>query len=138
MQNYYQRLINYLEHLPVGITIIPKQGGTFNLEVIKGVDNQITGVRVSNLSQPFINIAAFEVALKYMYNSQDHTARIGNTRGGRLIEPMNSIDEQVAHFSYGKNAGDNCISRRTPIHRILEAAGVCVSKRRGYLTLKDL
>jgi hypothetical protein len=140
MQDYYQRLINYLTNLPDGITIIPKQGGTFNLEVVR-VGNQISGVKVSNLrSKPFLPIEVFRVAIESMYNSQNRTVSLGNAKGdgplGNGLE-INSIEGLVARKVYNIPIGKHAFMRITPIRRILEAALVCVSHQPKKLTLVD-
>ena len=135
---YYQNLLNYLEQLPEGIAQIPMQGSAFNLEVVR-VDNQITGVNVSNLgNNPFLPIAVFQVAIETMYNSPDSTAPLGNAIGdgplGNGLE-INSIEGQVAHRVYNIQIGNHAFMRITPIRRILEAALVCSSHNPGYLSL---
>ena len=129
MREYYQRLINYLENLPEGITIIPIQNDrNFNLEVVR-VGNQITGVKVSNLSQPIINIEVFEVAISFIYFSPNRSANRGNNTKGPITQPINTIDAHVAHIAYGIIPGTNALRRITHIAGILIAANVCAYNR---------
>lgn len=136
MREYYQRLINYLELLPEGITIIPIQKGlTFNLEVVR-VENQIVGVNVSNLSENFLKIEALEIAIDFIHRSPNHSARRGNNMSGPIAQPINTIDAHVAHLAYNISIGTNALKRITHIAGILIAANVCVYNR-PFLTLID-
>ena len=135
---YIHRLKTYLENLPAGLTQIQMQGGFFNLEVVRDNNNQIAGVKVSNLgNEPSLPIKVFEVAIQTILNSPNQTAILGNAQNGRLGDGLeiNSIEGQIAHNIYNIQIGKSAFRRITPVRRILEAAGVCISNARGTLSL---
>jgi hypothetical protein len=73
-----------------------------------------------------------------LLKEQGGKALKGNAFNNKLGEgdlPLNSVDGYVASTIYNREQGISVTSRITPISNILIAAGVCESKRDGYLYL---
>lgn len=132
------RLENCLLQNPNGFYLQLTGGKQMHVQPKLSVDGRLIGVDCSSLgSSPFLQLAVFEEVINHLARQANRRARKGDAHGSKLGTPglpFDSVEGHVAHFCYGKQAGDSVFRRITPISRILAWSGVCVNGR-GYLEL---